>query len=78
MAIPVSSRNELTKVSVRPGAAINSVKTGADTTKLPQLNAASRAVYAAKLRVGSLSHNATTTLVSMAVVIVRAALAAID
>src|ERR1700758_4757234 len=62
--IPVSSRNELTNVSVLLGAAISSAKTGAETVSPPRLKAISKAVCAAKLKVGSLSHNATMTLVS--------------
>ena len=48
---------------------MSSANTGAATTKLPRRNAASSAVSAARLSAVSSAHNATITLVSIAVVI---------
>jgi hypothetical protein len=71
-------KKELTNVSLWPGAAIDSARTGAAVTRVPRWNAAYRAVCAAKLNTESSSYSAITTLVSTAVVIVPSSRATIS
>src|SRR5215472_3280339 len=71
--MPVSLQKESRKDSDLEGAASSSAKTGAATTRLPRAKAVSRAERARVFKVSSSFQRAMRTLLSIAVVIVRAA-----
>jgi hypothetical protein len=60
---PVSSQNRSMNASVRPGAAISSAYTTAESTSFSCPQAASRAFRAAQCKTSFVSHNATRTRV---------------
>jgi hypothetical protein len=68
MLMAVSRQNESRNNSPRPGAAISSAKTGPAMIRAPRPSASSSAACAIELSVGSRSQRATTTFVSIAVV----------
>ena len=72
-AMPVSLQKEPRKASDLAGAASSSAKTGAATIRLPRVKAVSSAERARVFKVSSSFQRAMRTLLSIAVVIARAA-----